>query len=89
MVVADRGRGIPALDRERALKRFVRLEASRTRPGTGLGLSLVAAVARLHEGQVKLEDNKPGLRVVISWPIPAMLEEPDTRKAASPARIAR
>ena len=89
VVVADRGRGIPALDRERALKRFVRLEASRTRPGTGLGLSLVAAVARLHEGQVKLEDNKPGLRVVISWPIPAMLEEPDTRKAASPARIAR
>src|SRR5690606_28196048 len=52
VAVADHGPGIPALDRERALKRFVRLEESRTRPGTGLGLSLVAAVARLHKGSV-------------------------------------
>ena len=77
VVVADHGPGIPALDRERALKRFVRLEASRTRPGTGLGLSLVAAVARLHEGQVRLEDNHPGLRVVLSWPGPRDLQLPD------------
>jgi signal transduction histidine kinase len=89
IVVADHGPGIPALDRERALKRFVRLEASRTRPGTGLGLSLVAAVARLHEGQVKLEDNKPGLRVVLSLPIPAMLERPETKVAVSQTRIAQ
>jgi signal transduction histidine kinase len=73
IAVADRGPGIPASDRERVLKRFVRLEASRTRPGTGLGLSLVAAVARLHKGTVRLEDNEPGLRVVLSWPVAPVL----------------
>jgi signal transduction histidine kinase len=67
--VADRGPGIAASDRGRALKRFVRLDASRTRPGTGLGLSLVAAVARAHHGTVRLEDNEPGLRVVLSLPL--------------------
>jgi signal transduction histidine kinase len=66
--VADHGPGIEPKDRERALKRFVRLEASRTRPGTGLGLSLVAAVARLHGGSIRLDDNKPGLRVVVALP---------------------
>lgn len=66
--VADRGPGIPAADRERVLKRFVRLQASRTRPGTGLGLSLVAAVARLHGGRILLEDNTPGLRIVLTLP---------------------
>jgi signal transduction histidine kinase len=68
IVVSDRGPGIPAHERERVLRRFVRLEASRTRPGTGLGLSLVAAVARLHGGVVRLEDNAPGLRVVLAMP---------------------
>ena len=68
ITVSDRGPGISAADRERVLKRFVRLEASRTRPGTGLGLSLVAAVARLHGGGVRLEDNKPGLRAVLILP---------------------
>lgn len=68
IAVADRGPGIDAHDRERALKRFVRLEASRTRPGTGLGLSLVAAVARLHHGTIRLEDNAPGLRAVLVLP---------------------
>lgn len=68
IAVADRGPGISAQDRERALKRFVRLEASRTKPGTGLGLSLVAAVARLHHGTVRLEDNAPGLRAVLVLP---------------------
>ncbi|HRN89768.1 ATP-binding protein [Hyphomicrobium sp.] len=67
--VADRGPGIAAEDRERALRRFVRLEKSRTQPGTGLGLSLVAAVARLHNGSVRLEDNDPGLRVVVTLPL--------------------
>lgn len=66
--VADSGPGIPASERERVLKRFVRLEASRTRPGTGLGLSLVAAVARLHGGRIALEDNAPGLRIVLTLP---------------------
>lgn len=67
--IADRGPGIAAEDRERALRRFVRLEKSRTQPGTGLGLSLVAAVARLHHGAVRLEDNDPGLRVVVTLPL--------------------
>jgi signal transduction histidine kinase len=68
ITVADRGPGIAAEDRERVLKRFVRLEKSRTEPGTGLGLSLVQAVARLHGGTVGLEDNAPGLRVVLTLP---------------------
>lgn len=66
--VADRGPGIPPRDRDRATKRFVRLEQSRSQPGTGLGLSLVAAVARLHGGAIRLEDNEPGLRVVLTLP---------------------
>ena len=67
--VADHGPGIAPADRERALKRFVRLEQSRSLPGSGLGLSLVAAVARLHGGSLRLEDNRPGLRVVIALPL--------------------
>lgn len=67
--VSDSGPGIEAKDRERALRRFVRLEKSRTQPGTGLGLSLVAAVARLHNGAIRLEDNDPGLRVVLTLPL--------------------
>ncbi len=63
IVVADRGPGIPEKDRERVLQRFVRLQPSRSIPGSGLGLSLVAAVARLHGGSVSLEDNHPGLKV--------------------------
>ncbi len=68
IAVADRGPGIAPEDRERVLRRFVRLEKSRTEPGTGLGLSLVQAVARLHGGSVRLEDNAPGLRVVLRIP---------------------
>jgi signal transduction histidine kinase len=68
LIVADNGPGIPEDQRERALKRFARLETSRSRPGSGLGLSLVAAVARLHGGNIVLEDNRPGLRVVITLP---------------------
>lgn len=66
--VADRGPGIPEDERERVLSRFVRLEAARTRPGFGLGLSLVAAVVRLHHGTLTLLDNGPGLRIVVSLP---------------------
>jgi signal transduction histidine kinase len=66
IIVADRGPGIPAVDRDRALKRFVRLEASRSRPGSGLGLSLAAAVARLHGGRIALASNEPGLKVILS-----------------------
>jgi signal transduction histidine kinase len=69
IVVTDRGPGVPVSDRERVLDRFVRLEASRSEPGSGLGLSLVAAVARLHGGSLRLEDNEPGLRVVLALPM--------------------
>lgn len=65
IVVADRGPGIPPDARERVLGRLVRLDASRGIPGTGLGLSLVAAVARLHGGSIQLEDHRPGLRAVL------------------------
>ncbi len=68
IVVGDHGPGIAPQHRERALKRFVRLDESRTQPGTGLGLSLVAAVTRLHGGRVVLENNNPGLRVCLRLP---------------------
>jgi signal transduction histidine kinase len=68
IAVADSGPGVAPQDRERALARFVRLEKSRSQPGSGLGLSLVAAVARLHGGSIRLEDNAPGLRAVLSLP---------------------
>jgi signal transduction histidine kinase len=68
LTVADRGPGIEPADRARVLDRFVRLEGSRSRPGSGLGLSLAAAVARMHGGAVELEDNQPGLRVRLTLP---------------------
>ncbi len=66
--VADNGPGIPEADRERVLQRFVRLEKSRSQPGSGLGLSLVAAVARLHHGTLELGDGNPGLVVTLRLP---------------------
>jgi len=66
--VADQGPGIPEADRQSVLDRFVRLEPSRTTPGNGLGLSLVRAIARRHDGSVALEDNRPGLRVRLQFP---------------------
>ena len=64
VMVADTGPGIPATDRERAFHRFVRLDNAADVPGSGLGLSVAAAVARLHDGELILEDNQPGLRAV-------------------------
>lgn len=69
IVVADNGPGIPKSDRERVQERFVRLEASRNSAGSGLGLSLVRAVARFHGGTLSLEDNEPGLRVRLRLPL--------------------
>jgi signal transduction histidine kinase len=66
IVIADRGPGIHPEDRERVFKRFVRLEASRSQPGSGLGLSLAAAVARLHGGDLTLSDNEPGLAATLT-----------------------
>jgi signal transduction histidine kinase len=66
--VTDRGAGIPEADRGHAVERFVRLEASRTLPGSGLGLSLASAVATLHGGDLKLGDANPGLRATLAIP---------------------
>jgi signal transduction histidine kinase len=66
--VSDNGPGVPTADRDRILQRFTRGEASRTTPGNGLGLSLVAAVAAAHGGTVAVDDNGPGLRVTITLP---------------------
>ena len=69
-IIADDGPGIPESERHRVLHRFVRLSSSRDLPGSGLGLSLVAAVIRLHDGTLSLEDNRPGLRIRIRLPGP-------------------
>ena len=68
IVVADNGPGIAEADRSRVLERFVRLEKSRSEPGSGLGLALVNAVARLHGGSFRIEDNGPGVRAVLEVP---------------------
>lgn len=64
VVVSDNGPGIPAAHREKVLHRFYRLDVSRTTPGNGLGLSMAQAVAGLHDTELRLEDNHPGLRVI-------------------------
>ncbi|MBR0693567.1 HAMP domain-containing protein [Bradyrhizobium lablabi] len=68
--VADDGPGIPAEQHDRVFKRFYRLEQSRYTPGNGLGLSLVAAVARLHGARIELRDNAPGLLFRLCFPVP-------------------
>jgi hypothetical protein len=80
VVVADNGPGIPEEDRARVTERFVRLESSRNSPGTGLGLSLVAAVARLHEAELSFQDNHPGLRASLTFKRAG--EEPPLAKPA-------
>ena len=66
--VTDHGSGIPEADRKHAIERFVRLEASRTLPGSGLGLSLASAVATLHGGELRLGDAHPGLIATLAIP---------------------
>jgi signal transduction histidine kinase len=70
LVVSDTGPGIPAGERARVFERFHRLDASRSTPGSGLGLSLVAAVVKLHAACITLDDNAPGLRVVVEFRSP-------------------
>jgi len=65
--VADNGPGIPEQERSKAFRRFYRLERSRTTPGNGLGLSMVAAIADVHHATVQVLDNAPGLRVVVRF----------------------
>ncbi len=68
VVLADTGPGIPEEERDRVFRRFHRLETSRTTPGSGLGLTLVGAVAALHQIAVELGENDPGLRIVLRFP---------------------
>jgi signal transduction histidine kinase len=78
--VADRGPGIPSERRSEARRRFGRLDSSRSAEGAGLGLSLAEAIAHLHEGQLLLEDNHPGLLIVLDLPLHA--DAPQAAKAA-------
>ena len=80
IAVADNGPGIPARDRARVLQRFVRLDATRSTPGNGLGLSLVEAVAKLHGAELSLSDSRPGLKVSLAFR--ASLEERAPKAAA-------
>jgi len=84
ITVGDRGPGIPEGERGRVLERFVRLESARSRPGFGLGLSLVSAVARLHGGSVRLDDNAPGLKAVLSLPLRTINPPPSAGEGALP-----
>jgi signal transduction histidine kinase len=80
--VRDHGPGIPEADRKHAVERFVRLEASRTQPGSGLGLSLASAVATLHGGELRLADAHPGLAATLA--IPAGVGTGDRLAAQTP-----
>jgi signal transduction histidine kinase len=66
-VVADDGPGIPASEQQRVLRRFYRLDASRSTAGSGLGLALVAAIADLHGATLPLSENNPGLAVEVRF----------------------
>jgi signal transduction histidine kinase len=70
VVVMDSGPGIPIAERGRVFQRFYRLESSRSTPGSGLGLSLVEAIAALHGASIELTDNSPGLRVTLRFLVP-------------------
>jgi signal transduction histidine kinase len=69
ITISDEGQGVAPENRERVLDRFVRLDESRSKPGNGLGLSLVASVMKLHGGSIQLADAAPGLKVVLKLPL--------------------
>ncbi len=69
IAVADHGPGIPAERRSEALRRFGRLDSSRSEEGAGLGLALATAIAHLHDGKLKLDDNRPGLLATLELPL--------------------
>jgi len=71
--VSDNGPGIPVGEHQHVFRRFYRLERSRSTPGNGLGLSLVAAVARLHGARIEMLNNFPGLKVRLLFPEPTAL----------------
>ncbi len=68
VTVADTGPGIPAAERDKVFRRLYRLDKSRTAPGSGLGLSLVKAIADLHAARIEIEDNDPGVNISVRLP---------------------
>ena len=72
VTVADNGPGIPALERDKVVQRFYRLEPGRNAPGSGLGLSLVDVVADIHQARLILEDNAPGLKATLRFKLQAV-----------------
>jgi signal transduction histidine kinase len=86
--VADDGPGIPEIARAKVVERFYRLDSSRTTPGSGLGLSLVAAVAKLHGGTLELADNRPGLLARLAFPIEAAQPAAEAARPAAPVERA-
>jgi signal transduction histidine kinase len=72
-VVSDNGPGVPDSEREWVLRRFGRLEASRSTSGTGLGLRLVNTIADLHGARLQLSDNRPGLKVTMTFDHPTAI----------------
>ncbi len=80
LTVEDDGPGIPVADRARVIERFVRLEASRSTKGHGLGLSLVKAIATAHEAELIMEDNAPGLCIRLSFTAPPIRDRKETTK---------
>ena len=80
LIVADKGPGIAELDREKVFRRFYRCEQSRTTPGSGLGLTLARAIVELHEAEIELLDNAPGLKAVVTFPAVAQPTHSRTRQ---------
>ncbi|WP_341482633.1 HAMP domain-containing sensor histidine kinase [Fundidesulfovibrio terrae] len=81
--VADTGPGIPEAERANVLKRFYRLDESRGTPGSGLGLSLVAAVARLHGAKLEFREQSPGLEILVAFPPASRVRSSETRPGDS------
>jgi signal transduction histidine kinase len=83
-VADETGPGIPVDERQHVFKRFYRLEQSRGTPGNGLGLSLVAAVARLHGAHIEIVDKVPGIKIQLRFPSQARF---DLEKRGTPAQL--
>jgi signal transduction histidine kinase len=84
LCVADSGPGIPAAERANVVRRFYRLDESRGTPGSGLGLSLVAAVARLHGAKLEFRDKDPGLEVLMAFSTACRTRQVEARTDDSP-----
>ncbi len=87
ITVADNGVGVPESERTRVQERFVRLEASRSTPGTGLGLSLAAAAVKIEHGTIELGDAKPGLLVTLRLPAAGAVTTGRKGRGSKPATL--